>query len=141
VFGWSNIPPYRGNVQEEARGFFVWHWKLYSRGGEGICDVRYFDMNQDGAVLERWSLFGFEQPGDMPDNLARTQHKQLLSAYGRVCAAMRKGGDTKPNVQVDARCAVKGEWKQVESRKRNVCAPKGMAKPKPKPGSRPGGAK
>src|SRR5690606_32690300 len=31
MFGWVNIPPYRGNILEEKHGFFVWKWQLYSR--------------------------------------------------------------------------------------------------------------
>lgn len=134
MFAWSNIPPYRGNVLEQERGFFVWHWQLYSRGGEGICDVRYFDENNDRAPIERWTLFGFERPGLMPDKRARTQKKDLMNEYRRVCQAMRKAGDKQPDVRVQARCAEKGEWKTVERRRRNVCKiSKSKPKPKPKP--------
>jgi hypothetical protein len=133
MFAWSNIPPYRGNVLEQERQFFVWHWQLYSRGGEGICDVRYFDHNDDDAPIERWTLLGHERPGLMPDKLARTQKKDLLNEYRRACRAMRKAGDKQPDVRVRARCAEKGEWKLVERRKRNVCEIKASkSKPKPK---------
>jgi hypothetical protein len=145
VFAWSNIPPYRGNVLEEGRSFFVWHWQLYTRGGEGICDVRYFDMNQGGEPIERWTLLGYENPGDMPDKLARTEKKKLIQEYKRVCSALRKSGIADPHVEVQARCAEHSEWKTVESRKRNVCTPgigksKAKAKAKPQP-PKSGGSK
>jgi hypothetical protein len=142
MFAWSNIPPYRGNVLETEHGFFVWYWKLYSRGGEGICDVRYFDKNNDDAPIERWTLLGYERPGLMPDKLARTEKKQLVTDYRRVCQAMRKAGDKQPDVRVQARCAEKGAWKLVERRKRNVCklstAPKPKSKARPKPKAKAG---
>jgi hypothetical protein len=134
MFAWSHIPPYRGNVLEHEHGFFVWYWKLYSRAGEGICDVRYFDKHEDNAPIERWTLLGYERPGLMPDQLARTQKKHLFTDYRRVCQAVRKAGDKQPDIRVQARCAEKGEWKLVEKRRRNVCT---IGKPKPKPKLKP----
>lgn len=118
---WANIPPYRGNILEQRSAFFVWHWKLYTVAGHGICDVRYYDMNKDGEPIERWTLLGYERPGDMPDKLARTHKKDLFREYGRVCRELRKQGDPAPNVEVSARCSEWTKWKQVERRRRNVC--------------------
>jgi hypothetical protein len=125
---WSNIPPYRAHRKHEARDYFVWHWHLYQQGGAGVCDVRYYDMKQDGQLLERWKLFGFERSGDMPDEIARVHHKELRRDHDRVCAALREAGDAKPNVQVFARCGLDGGWKTISERKRNICGPA----PKPK---------
>lgn len=141
MFAWSHIPPYRGNVLEHERGFLVWYWQLYSRAGEGICDVRYFDANNDDAPIERWTLLGYERPGLMPDKLARTEKKNLTTEYRRVCQALRKAGDKQPHVTVQARCAENGAWKPIEKRKRNVCkigAAKPKPAPKPKPKPKPG---
>lgn len=121
MFAWANIPPFRGNILHEKRGVFVWHWKLYSVAGQGICDVRYFDMKADGAPLERWKLLGYERPGEMPDRLARTQKTDLFIDYERMCKQMREQGDPEPDIQAAARCANRGKWKRVEKRKRNVC--------------------
>jgi hypothetical protein len=129
MFAWSNIPPYRGNILEHERGFLVWHWQLYTTAGHGICDVRYFDMNQDGEPIERWTLLGYERPGLMPDTLARTEKKTLYTHVNGVCRALRQQGDQAPNVEVSARCAEKTTWKPVEQRERNVCDPR--TKPKP----------
>lgn len=145
MFAWSNIPPYRGNVLEEKRAFFVWHWQLYSRGGEGICDVRYFDQNNNDAPIERWTLLGFERPRDMPDKMSRTTKDKLLQEYRRVCAAQRKATGQDPHIEVFARCADHGAWKRVENRKRDVCSAKQVknagVKPKPKPKPKPGSDK
>jgi hypothetical protein len=125
---WSNIPPYRAHIEKKPRDYFVWHWHLYQQGGAAVCDVRYYDMNQGGELIERWKLFGFERSGDMPDELARVHHKELRRDHDRVCAAMRKAGDKKPNVEVAARCGLEGGWKEITKRKRNICGP--QAKPK-----------
>jgi hypothetical protein len=139
MFAWSNIPPFRGNVLEQPRKFFVWHWKLYSRSGEGICDVRYFDMKRDGEPIERWKLFGYERPGLMPEPLARSHKKELFTDYRRVCHALRKQGVRQPEVEVRARCAYLGKWVEVERRRRNVCTigAKPKSKTKSKPTSQP----
>lgn len=132
MFAWSNVPPYRGNVLEQKRAFFVWHWKLFSRGGEGICDVRYYDRKHGNAPIERWKLLGFESAGDMPESLARTHKPNLIREYQRVCTAMRKAGDPAPEIEVEARCAEQGAWKTVEHRRRNVCGIKGSPRGKGK---------
>ncbi len=122
MIAWSNIPPYRAHIEGEKRALFVWHWKLYQQGGLQYCDVRYFDMNSGGAPIERWTLYGYERPGAMPDKLLRIKHKGLYADYNRVCQALRETGDPDPNVEVFARCGVHKGWKVVERRKRNVCA-------------------
>ena len=148
MFAWANIPPYRGNVLEHERGFFVWHWRLYTTAGHDICDVRYYDHNSDDAPIERWKLLGYERPGLMPDALARTEKDDLFKHYDGVCRALRRQGDPEPDVRVEARCADKTYWKRVERRTRNVCPvadavvhrrPKSKSKPKPKskPKSKP----
>ena len=89
-------------------------------------------MNADGAPIERWKLLGYERPGLMPDELARTETKQLRTAYEQVCDAMRDAGEAKPNVRVWARCGRALGWTVVEHKRRNVCA-----RPKSKPGELP----
>lgn len=125
MIAWSNIPPYRSHIRGEKRALLVWHWKLYQQGGLEHCDVRYFDMNKGGEPIERWTLYGYDRPGAMPDNILRIKHKALFSDYNRLCQAMRKAGDPDPNVEVYARCGVDKGWKEVERRKRNVCEIKG----------------
>lgn len=145
---WSNIPPYRMHINGVRWGdsSFAWHWKLYHQGGLGACEVRYFDMHADGAPIKRWELFGYERPGDMPDNIARTPRKQLRPAYNQVCDALKKQGDPDPYVEVFARCGEWMGWKVVERRRRNVCIDptkqrkKSKAKPKAR-SSRGGKAK
>lgn len=132
MIAWSNIPPYRSHIRGEKKGLFVWHWKLYQQGGLGYCDVRYFDMNKDGEPIERWTLYGYDRPGAMPDKLLRTKKDSLFTEYGRVCKALRKAGDPQPNVEVFARCGVGKGWKVVERRKRNVCEIPGKTKPQTK---------
>lgn len=138
MFLWSNIPPYRGNILEEKSAFFVWHWDLYTIAGDKICDVRYYDMNQGGAPIERWTLLGYESIRDMPDGLARTKKDGLFTEYRRVCSAMRKAGDRAPHVEVEARCSDKTKWKRVERRRRNVCE---IATTKKRPPAQRGGGR
>jgi hypothetical protein len=133
MIAWSNIPPYRAHIKHEKRGLMAWHWKLYHQGGLTYCDVRYFNMNAGGEALERWKVLGYERPGEMPDNIARTRDKGLYADYARVCKAMREAGDPEPNLQVYARCGVKLGWKKFERRKRNVCTAKPAAKAPVKP--------
>jgi hypothetical protein len=127
LFLWANIPPFRGNILHHRSGFFVWHWRLYSDAGHGICDVRYFDANNNGAPIERWKLLGYERPGLMPDGLARTKKTGLFTDFERVCNKLREQGEPEPNVEAWARCADKARrdhrdrWKVVERRRRNVC--------------------
>ncbi|KIG19348.1 hypothetical protein DB30_03904 [Enhygromyxa salina] len=121
---WSNIPPYRMHIKKVRWGVGAWHWRLYEHGGLGVCDVRYFDMNRDGAPIERWKLLGYDRPGDMPDAIARTHDKQLRAAYAQVCEAQAAAGDPHPNVQVMARCGRKLGWATVEKRRANVCGKK-----------------
>lgn len=121
MIAWTNIPPYRGQIQEKKRGVFSWTWRLYEHGGRDICDVRYFDMNRDGEPVERWRLLGYERPGKMPDKLSRIHKNALFHDYARVCRAQREAGDPHPNLQVYARCGHELGWKEVERRKRNVC--------------------
>lgn len=132
MIAWSNIPPYRAHIREESKGLFIWSWKLYQQGGLGYCDVRYFNMHEDGEPIKRWELLGYDRPGAMPDNILRVKRNTLAGDYTRVCQALRKAGDSKPNVQVFARCGVDKGWKTVERRKRNVCsiAPKGYKQAK-----------
>lgn len=136
MIAWSNIPPYRMHILDEDRSLFAWHWKLYQQGGAGICDVRYFDMNNGGEVIERWKLLGYDRPGAMPDKLGRIHHKQLKTDGARVCKAMREQGDPDPNVEVFARCGLSGGWKIRANRKHNVCKAK-KAKPKPRKNNKP----
>lgn len=135
---WSNIPPYREHILHEKRGYFVWHWRLFWQGGAKVCDLRYFDMNQGGAPIERWTLLGYERPGDMPDEIARIHYNKLKTDHERVCDALRKSGDAQPNVQVAVRCGFDYGWKQITKRKRNICAT-AKAKPKAKPKPAQGG--
>lgn len=121
MLAWSNIPPYRAHIKHEKRALFVWHWRLYEHGGGKVCDIRYYDMKQDGQPIERWKLLGYERPGTMPDKLGRIHHNQLFNDYQRVCQAMRDAGDPNPDVQVYARCGIDLGWQEVERRKRNVC--------------------
>lgn len=120
---WSNIPPYRMHINKVRRGdhIFAWHWRLWEQGGRGYCDVRYYDHNNDDAPIERWALFGYDSPNDMPDELARTKKDQLRSAYKKVCSAMREAGDPDPDVRVFVRCGGKLGWDQVAKRKSNAC--------------------
>jgi uncharacterized membrane protein YphA (DoxX/SURF4 family) len=129
VLIWSNVPPYRMQINHAKFGLFAWHWKLYRHGGAEICDVRYFDMHKRGAPIQRWKLLGYARPGLMPDKLARTHYKDLRQDYARVCDAMREQGDAKPHVQVAAQCGFKAGWKPVAKRKSNACKnKKGKAK-------------
>lgn len=144
MFLWSNIPPFRGNILDEKSGFFVWHWHLYTIAGDKICDVRYYDMNQDmdrgGKPIERWTLLGYETPRDMPDGVARTHKNGLFGEYRRVCSALRKAGDRDPHVEVEARCSDKTKWKRVERRRRNVCEI-GVTRKRPRPPTQRGGGR
>ena len=124
---WSNIPPYRAHIQNKRRALFVWHWHLYVQGGRGACEVRYFDMNQDGAPIERWTLYGYERPSQMPDKLGRIREETLEIDHKRVCRELRKAGDPRPNVEALSRCGVGLGWKRVDKREENVCT----AAPKP----------
>ncbi|PRP91686.1 hypothetical protein [Enhygromyxa salina] len=118
---WSNIPPYRMHIKKQRWGVGAWHWRLYEHGGLGVCDVRYYDMNRDGAPIERWKLLGYDRPGDMPDDVARSRDDRLKQAYAQVCKAQQDAGDPKPNIQVMARCGRKLGWQTLERRSRNVC--------------------
>jgi hypothetical protein len=134
---WSNIPPYREHIKHEERSYFVWHWHLFWQGGLKVCDVRYYDMNQGGALLERWKLLGYDRPRDMPDEIARVHQNELRADQNRVCQALRAGGDAQPNVELWARCGVGYGWKQISNRKGNVCAAKPVKPAKPKPKAKP----
>ena len=127
---WSNIPPYRAHIKKEGRDFFVWHWHLYHQGGAEVCDLRYYNMNEGGALIERWKLLGYETRSDMPDNVARIHHKQLRADQNRVCSALREAGDAAPNVELDARCGFNRGWKPIVTRKHNVCATTRSGRPK-----------
>ena len=121
---WSNIPPYRAHIEHEKRALFVWHWHLYIQGGRGACEVRYFNMNEGGAPIERWKLYGYERPSQMPDNLARVRSESLYGDHKHVCQELQKAGDPKPNVEALSRCGVGSGWERVDERAENVCTAK-----------------
>jgi hypothetical protein len=123
LLAWWTIPPYRAQIQAHERGPLSWGWQL-ERSPAKICDVRYFDMNQGGASIERWRLLGFETREDMPLSHARISEDSLQRATANVCRKLRKPGEPRPNVEAFARCDADGRFEIVEDRDRNVCAPR-----------------
>ncbi|PRP91687.1 HTTM domain-containing protein [Enhygromyxa salina] len=117
-----HVPPYRAQVQERDLAPLVWDWKLHGTVRRPVCDLRFHDMNQDGAVIERWRLLGHERPRDVADKQARVYQHMVRAAVHDVCTALRKHGDDPPRVELSARCPVDHEWKQVAERGHDICA-------------------
>lgn len=122
MLAWWTIPPYLGQIQDREAGPFSWDWRL-QRPPAQICDVRYFDMSQAGAPIERWELLGFETRKDMPPGHARVRESSLPQATRSVCARLRKAGNPTPEVEAFVRCDADGRFEIREDRDRNVCAP------------------
>src|SRR5690606_18873174 len=67
MFAWTNTSSFQANILEDEPAPRGKDWGLYTAAAQGICDVRYYDMNQRGAPIERWKLLGYERLGDVPD--------------------------------------------------------------------------
>ncbi|KIG19349.1 hypothetical protein DB30_03905 [Enhygromyxa salina] len=117
-----HLPPYRAQVQERERAPLVWDWQLHGTARRPVCDLRFHDMNQAGAVIERWRLLGHARPRDLPDKQARVYPHKIRAASRDVCKALRERGDDPPRVELFARCPVDREWNQVAAREHDICA-------------------
>jgi hypothetical protein len=121
---WSNVPPYRGHVLEEPRSFFSWPaWALHTPTRHSACDLRYYDMNRQNAIVERWKLLGYDHPGAVPKKLARVAKSNIEASNVHVCRSLRKAGDNPPRVKLFARCLVRDEWVKVYGAGSNLCSP------------------
>ncbi len=121
ALAWANVPAYRGHIQGQARGLFAWTWSLVPQVKAEICEIRYYDLNRDGAPIERWTALGYERPGSEPNNLARVTRRSLPNDAVRVCQALRKTQAAPPRIEGELRCLVGDEWTVVVERGEQLC--------------------
>ncbi len=116
--------------------WLLWHWKLYSGHHIGACDAEWYvadesaEAGQTGHLrpVDRARAHGVRSLYELPRKTRSVKYSGLAKETKFICASESKRMGKPADIRLDARCAARNRWFEIEMRKHNLCSAEGRKK-------------
>ena len=130
---WAWQGPIRRRVLGVKDGL-TWGYIFFRAQGSKVCDIRYYEVEEgELEYIERWKVFGYESPDDMPHALRIVGPKKKIAAHtAKFCGLLKQQRGGPVEVRAHISCPDKQSWHVVEAGERDVCDPRSAKKKRKK---------
>ena len=121
IWAWQGPTRYRVFKQKKK---LSWSYVFFRWQGKSACDIRYYEAKGDELeYIERWKVFGYDTPDDMPRPLRVVGPVELVAPHtAQFCRLLREQRGGEPvDVRAKIRCPNWDNWTDIETGDRNVC--------------------